>query len=131
MRSVLAGLLLNGIQASDVYVCGADSGFAKRFADQPQQTKYNVNGIDGKYTKTSDTVWKNSDGSRVIVDLGYYGMEGCYATNGVANSDCYPFNRWGKIARSLISAESNIYHWDGYYFGSIQYTQCGVGMYIK
>ena len=79
----------------DVYVCGVDTGFAKRFSDDSSQPKFNVTGIDGKYSKISDTLWANSDGTRVIVDLGiqlwdgYGAMEGCFATNNVPDLDCY------------------------------------------
>jgi len=43
----------------------------------------------------------------------------------------YPYGRWGDITRSLKEPESDIYHWDGYYFGSIQFTECrnAIGMH--
>ena len=82
---------------------------------------------DGKYTKTSDTVWTNDDGTRVITDLGYGGMEGCFAVNGIANSNCYPQHRWANIIHSLQQAESNIYSWGSYSAGSIQFTECAPG----
>jgi len=58
-------------------------------ADNPS-ADVEVNGTDGKYSKMSDTLWANCDGTKVIVNLGYRGMEGCSATRGIADVDCYP-----------------------------------------
>ena len=53
-------------------------GFAKRLSDDSSQPKFNVAPIDGKYSSITDKLWVNSDWTRVIVDLGFGGMEGCY-----------------------------------------------------
>jgi hypothetical protein len=118
--SVVAGLLLNGVQATapdDVYVCGTNAGFEEN--DIPHDN------VDGHYTKVSDSLWSNADGSRVITDLGFGGMEGCNAVNQVADANCYPFNRWSHFSYALRAQQDNVYHWDGFFFGALQYTPCG------
>ena len=81
-------------------------------------------GVDGKYSKVSDTVWANEDGTFAIRNLVHGGMEGCPATNGVPNSNCgLGRNRkFAKIQHSLYEPENGIYSWGGKNFGRIQFT---------
>ena len=78
------GILLripNFIGNDCVTISGMDDEFVSRgFAGSDLPSS---NPIDGKYIKNGNGIWVNSDGLRVILDLGHGNFEGCDAINGV------------------------------------------------
>ena len=80
--------------------------------------------VNGDYFLQKNGNYENSDGTRILVKRGST-WDGCYGTNGIANEDCFPRNRFAHYEKDPKEPVIGLYTWANQNYGkSSGLTEC-------